>query len=255
MNIVAVIQARLGSTRLPKKVLLPLEDRTVLEWVITRVKASSFVNDIVVATTLNKEDLEIVKLCSNIGIRVYCGSEDNVLDRYYQVAKLLKADHVVRITADCPLIDPRVIDEIVDLHLKTCADFTCNTIEVTYPDGEDTEIFKFEALCESWKNATQQVELEHVTPYVKNRPNIFNLVNLKYKQDLSKKRWTLDNKEDYRFMCLVFKNVYKGNPLFSMGEVLDFLDKNPDIEKINRHIVRNEAYLEQIEASKKSSDI
>ena len=246
MNIIAVIQARLGSTRLPKKVLLPLGDRSVLEWVVTRVKGSSLVNETVVATTMNKEDLEIVKVCADMGVLVYCGSQDNVLDRYYQVGNLLKADHVVRITADCPLIDPNIIDKIITMHLEAGADFTCNTIEVTYPDGEDVEIFKFDALKKAWENASLKIEVEHVTPYVKNRPDIFKLVNLEHDRDLSNKRWTLDNAEDYTFMKIIIDNLYKGNPLFSMEEILEFLEKNPHIETINQHIIRNEGYYKQI---------
>lgn len=246
MKIVAVIQARMGSTRLPGKVLLPLEDRSVLEWVITRVSASSLVDDVVVATTISPDDLEIVKLCATIGVRVYCGSEDNVLDRYYQAGRLLTADHVLRITADCPLIDPKVIDDVVSTHLESDADFTCNTITVSYPDGLDTEIFKFKALKDSWEGATLKTEFEHVTPFVKSRPEMYRLINISYKEDLSNKRWTLDNAEDYEFLKIVFNNVYYGNPLFNMQDILTFLDKNPDLEKLNNHILRNEAYINQV---------
>ena len=129
MKIIAIIQARLGSTRLPGKVLLDLEGKTVLEHVIRRVKSSKLVTDVIVATTINKADLKIVKLCANLGINVYCGSEDDVLDRYYQTARLFKADHIVRITSDCPLIDPLLIDEVITLHMQENADYTSNTIK------------------------------------------------------------------------------------------------------------------------------
>ena len=143
MNIIAIIQARIGSTRLPRKVLMELEGKTVLERVVERVKYSKLIKDVVVATTILKDDLEIVKLCSNIGISVYCGSEENVLDRYYQTARLFKAEHIVRITSDCPLIDPKIIDEVINLHQRKKSDYTSNTIKKTYPDGQDVEIFTF----------------------------------------------------------------------------------------------------------------
>ena len=118
MSVIAIVQARMGSTRLPGKVLMNLEDKTVLEHVIDRIRFSKYVDDIVVATTISKDNLRIVELCANLGVSVYCGSEDDVLDRYYQAAKLFKADNIVRITSDCPVIDPKVIDDVITFHLK-----------------------------------------------------------------------------------------------------------------------------------------
>lgn len=249
MKLIAIIQARLGSTRLPGKVLLDLEGRTVLEHVIRRVKSSKLVDDVIVATTINKNDLEIVKLCVNLDISVYCGSEDDVLDRYYQTARLFKADHIVRITSDCPLIDPIVIDKVITLHLREKADYTSNTIKETYPDGEDIEVFTFSALKEAWKKANLSSEREHVTPFM--RKNLaFKLVNLESNKDLSHKRWTLDNSEDYEFIKLIYKNIYNKNPDFGMEEILKFIDKNPEIEKINQYINRNEGYLKSLKEEK-----
>ncbi|GAI87236.1 unnamed protein product, partial [marine sediment metagenome] len=190
MNIIAIIQARIGSTRLPRKVLMELEGKTVLEHVIERVKRSNLINDVVVATTILKDDLEIVKLCSNIGISVYCGSEENVLDRYYQTVRLFKAEHIVRITSDCPLMDPKIIDEAINLHLRKKADYTSNTIKETYPDGQDVEIFTFEALKKAWKNVNLASEKEHVTPYIRKNQS-FKIVSLEYEKNLFHKRWTL----------------------------------------------------------------
>lgn len=249
MKIIAIIQARLGSTRLPGKVLLDLEGRTVLEHVIRRVKSSKLVNDVIVATTINKDDLEIVKLCSNLGISVYCGSEDDVLDRYYQTARLFKADHIVRITSDCPLIDPMLIDEVITLHVGEKADYTSNTIKETYPDGEDIEVFTFAALKEAWKKANLSSEREHVTPFIRKNP-AFKQVNLESNRDLSHKRWTLDNPEDYEFITSIYKNIYTKNPDFGMMEILKFIDKHPEIEKINHHINRNEGYLKSLKEDK-----
>lgn len=249
MTTIAIIQARLGSTRLPGKVLLDLEGKTVLEHVIERVKASELINDVVVATTIRKEDLRIIKLCAGLGISVYCGSVDDVLDRYYQAARLFKADHIVRITSDCPLMDPMVIDEVIALHIREKADYTSNTIKETYPDGEDVEVFTFDALKKAWKNANLASEREHVTPYLRKNP-AFKKASLEFKKDLSHKRWTLDNPEDYEFIKLIYKNLYNKTQLFGMDEILKFIDKNPEVEKINKSILRNEGYLKSLKEDK-----
>lgn len=245
-GIIAVIQARIGSTRLSDKVLLNLEGKSVLERVIERVKNSKFIQEVIVATTISKEDLEIVNLCSKIGVRVYCGSENDVLDRYFQVARILTPRHIVRITADCPLIDPQVIDRVIKLHLKERADYTSNILKPTFPDGEDVEVFRFQALKKAWENARLSSEREHVTPYMRKHPALFKRTNLSYAADLSRKRWTLDNKEDYRFIKLIYKNLLKKRSIFGMEEILEFLSEHPDCEKINHKIKRNEGYLKSL---------
>lgn len=249
MKIIAIIQARLGSTRLPGKILLDIEGKTVLEHVIDRVRPSKCIDDIVVATTIQKEDLKIVNLCSSNGTSVYCGSENDVLDRYYQAARLFNAENIVRITSDCPLIDPLIIDEIIKLHLEEKADYTSNTLKETYPDGLDIEVFTFEVLKESWKNANLTSEREHVTPYMR-KNQAFKRINLESKVDLSQKRWTLDNPEDYEFIKIIYKNLYNKNRFFNMNEILKFLNNNPEIEGINQSILRNEGYLKSLKEDK-----
>lgn len=246
MKILGIIQARISSTRLLGKVLLDLEGITVLEHVIKRVKSAKLIDEVIIATTIKKEDLKIVKLCADVGIRVFCGSYQDVLDRYYQVARLLDPKHIVRITADCPLIDPKIIDKVIRLHLKEKAGYTSNTLEETFPDGEDVEIFTFEALNKAWQNAKLLSEREHVTPYIKKRPKIFGIRNLECDKNLSDKRWTLDNPEDYDFIKIIYKNLYGKNNLFGIIEILAFLNKNPNIERINQHIIRNEGYLKSL---------
>ncbi len=193
MKIIAIIQARVNSTRLPKKVLLNLEGRTVLEHVIKRVRKSKLISETIVATTINKEDLEIVKLCTKIGVKVFCGSENDVLDRFYQISKLIKPNHIVRITADSPLIDPKIIDLIIEKHLQENADYTSNDLKDSFPDGEELEICTFEALKKAWKNANLSSDREHVITYIVNRPKEFKLTNVENDVDLSKERWTLNN--------------------------------------------------------------
>lgn len=255
MNFLAIIQARIDSSRLPGKVLLPLGENTVLEHVISRVRKSAFLNEnTVVATSISKSNLPIVKLCAEIGVQVFCGSEDNVLDRFYQLSKLLNPENIVRITADCPLIDPSVIDEVIGLHLSSNSDYTTNTIEHTYPDGEDVEVFKFSALKKAWEDAALPSEHEHVTPYIWKRPEIFKLCNLKSDKNLGNMRWTIDNIEDYDFIKNVYKHLFNKNEYFGMFEIIEFLKNNPEIEKINSHICRNEGYINSLKNDIKNED-
>lgn len=245
-KIVAIIQARLGSSRLPRKVLLPLAGKTVLQCVIERVRRSRLINEVIVATTIAKEDLEVVKLCADLSVRVFCGSCDDVLDRYYQAARLIRPEHIVRITSDCPLIDPLVIDSIIQEHLLHSGDYTSNTIKETYPDGQDAEVFTLEALKKTWQNAKLSSEREHVTPYMRKYPNIFKLYNVEYKEDLSQKRWTIDNPEDYDFITAIYNGLNNQGFIFTMHDILLFLKDNPGIEKINHHIMRNEGYQKSL---------
>jgi len=246
MKILLIIQARTGSTRLPSKVLLNLEGKTVLEQVIRRVKASKLTTYTVIATTISKSDLPILEICIKNQLQVFCGSENDVLDRFYQAAKLFSPDHIVRITADCPIIDPSVIDNVIDVHLKQNNDYTSNTISETFPDGEDVEVFTFAALKNAWENSTLMSEREHVTPFIRKNGNTFKIGNVSYTQNLYDKRWTLDNPEDYEFIKNIYSKLYKQNELFGMREVLNLLQENPELEKINSKIPRNLGYIKSI---------
>lgn len=250
MNVVCVIQARIGSTRLPKKVLLKLCGKTVLEHVVSRVKQSNRISKIVVATTNQRENDAIVQLCKKMKVGIYRGSENDVLDRYYQAAKMFKADHVVRITADCPLIDPKIINDVIKLHLQKKADFTSNALEITLPDGQDTEVFTFKTLKKTWKDSKLASEREHVTIYMEKNPKIFKIVSFKYREDLSKKRWTLDEPRDYEFIRIIYNHLYKKNHLFGMDEVLSFLKLHPNLENITKGIVRNEGLIKSLKEDK-----
>ncbi len=241
MDILCIIQARSGSTRLPNKVLLSLEGKTVLEHVIERVSHSKLIDEVVVATTFNKEDIKIVNIVSGLGYRVFAGSEDDVLDRYYQCARLIKPKNIVRITSDCPLIDPDIIDYAIDNHIKSGADYTSNTLKETYPDGLDVEVFTYEALFEAWKNAKLTSEREHVTPYIRKNDK-FKKYSVENDIDLSYLRWTLDREQDYKFIKEVYKHLYKQNNLFKTKEVLELLEKYTHLIEINKDITRNEGY-------------
>ena len=235
-KVLAIIQARKGSTRLPAKVLLDLAGKTALEHVIDRLRKSKLTDTLVVATTVNRADLPIVKLCADMGVSVYCGSEEDPLDRYYQAVRLFGGSHIVRIKADCPLIDPKIVDEAIRLHLSSGADYTGNTIRRTYPAGQDVEILTNQTLTKVWQSAALFSEREHITLYVPKHPEMFTIRHLEYRQDLSVKRWTMDNPEDYELLRIIFKSLYPGNPVFGMQDVLNFLTKNQDLEHINAHI-------------------
>jgi len=244
--IIAIIQARMGSSRLPKKIMLELEGKTALERVIERVRACRLVDDIVIATTTETRDAETASFCEKRGIKFFRGSENDVLDRFYRAALHFKADQIVRVTSDCPMIDPAVIEKVISLHLKTKADYTSNVLKESFPDGQDVEILSFGALKKAWESARLQSEREHVTTFIRNHPEIFKLQNVENGQDLSSKRWTLDQAEDYEFIKSIYKALVGKSPLFGMDEVLDYLRKHPELEKHNAHITRNEGYLKSL---------
>lgn len=244
--ITAIIQARFNSSRLQGKVLLKILDKTVIEYVIERVKMAKNVDNIIVATTTNAEDSQIANLAENLGVKLYQGKEDDVLDRFYQAAKLFKAKHIVRITADCPLIDPRIIDEVIKHYRKTGADYCSNTLEISFPDGEDVEVFSFDSLAIAWKRASLLSEREHVTPFITKHPEIFKLVVYKRIADLSNKRWTLDEKNDFQFIKAVIVDLYPKKPDFSMDDILGLLKRKPHLAEINKGIKRNEGYQKSL---------
>jgi len=246
MKTSVIIQARSGSTRLPQKVLLKVMGKTILEYALERIGKAKNIEGIIVATTLNEEDARIVDLAESIGIKTYRGSSEDVLDRYYQAAKLFGIRHLVRITADCPLIDPWIIDKAVELYFESKADYCSNTLKETFPDGEDVEVLSFNALHSAWKSAKLLSEREHVTPYIKKNPGRFKLVNFENDIDLSGKRWTVDREEDFRFIKALLEGLYPIKPDFSSGDILEFLRQNPRLEEINKGIARNEGYSKSL---------
>lgn len=242
-NVVGIIQARLASTRLPNKVLLKIKGKSVLQHVVDRVRAVRHIDTVVVATTTNIKDRAIGRLCMDIGVAVSCGEEEDVLDRYYQAALLFKAQHIVRITADCPLIDPTIIDQVILLHLNSSADYTSNILKPTYPDGEDVEVFTLETLEKMWKLAKLPSEREHVTSYIRDHPKLFHIAHLQHSLNLSNKRWTLDHAEDLNFIKKIYQALYSSNPLFGINDIIGVLQTHPDWEKINQHITKNAGYI------------
>lgn len=249
-NIVAIIQARTGSTRLPKKVLRQIQGKTVLEHVVERVWQSRLVDRVIVATTVLKSDQKIVEICNKRKIPVFRGDVTDVLDRYYQAARVFRANHVVRITSDCPLIDAQIIDRVISKHLSTHADYTANILHPKYPDGLDTEIFTFAALRKAWREAKLMSEREHVTPFMINHPQLFRQAEVRGKHDFSAKRWTLDYGEDFKFIKKIYDALYKRRRNFSMRDILNCLSEHKSWEKINRRRKRNLGYQKSLKNDK-----
>lgn len=240
MKTVAIIQARMGSTRLPNKVLADIAGQPMLYYVVTRTQQANTLDLVVVATSDKRADDSVADFCKMNGIACFRGNEDDVLDRYYQAAHSFQADLIVRITADCPLIDPDVIDQVVRFYLDGDYDYVSNVLPPTYPDGIDVEVFSFVALADAWRKARWQSEREHVTAYIHNHPELFQIGNITYKNDLSNLRWTVDEPQDLEFVRAVYNHF--GDTLFQMSDVLTLLKDKPKLMTINMGIQRDEGY-------------
>lgn len=249
MKYVAIVQARMGSSRLPGKVMMSLNDVPIIKIIVDKIANSTKVSKIVVATTNDDGDNELVSYLSNFmpHVLIYRGSEFDVLDRFYQAAKLYSADYIVRITADDPLKDPKIIDRAIAYTIEDDSiDYCSNTLIPTYPEGLDIEVFKFSALEISWANAIKNSEREHVTPYIWNNPQSFNLKNFTSDEDNSHLRWTLDTPDDYIFFENIFK-LFPEYPLHDTERLLNFLKSNPRISDLNSGVVRNSGYIKSKE--------
>lgn len=249
---VAIIQARMGATRLPGKVLREILGKPILWHVIERIKRCKLIDQVIIATTNIDGERPILELAKRMGIASYSGSEDDVLDRYYQAAKRYQADIIVRITSDCPLVDPQVTDKVVKFFLdnKPGFNYVSNTLNPTYPDGLDTEVFSFATMEKAWKEAKLKSEREHVTAYIVKHPEIFKLGNVENEEDLSHMRWTVDEERDFEFVKKVYERLYKPNQVFLMRDILALLKAYPDLADINKGINRNEGYIKSVLSDK-----
>ena len=237
MKIVTVIQARMSSSRLPGKVMLPILGQPLLYRMIERVKAAELIGQLVIATSTNPEDDEIEKFCEEENLVCYRGHLTDLLDRHYQVAKNYKAEAVVKIPSDCPLIDPKIINKVLQKFIDHDEyDFVSNLHPATYPDGNDVEIMSFEALEYAWRDASKDYEREHTTPFIWEHDENFGIGNVEWETGLdysATHRWTIDFPEDYEFIRKVYSELYAGNPLFTLKDILDLLKQKPKIAEIN----------------------
>ena len=229
MKVSSIIQARMGSSRLPGKVLKEICGLPVLIHVINRVKQAKKVDEIIVATTDKSRDDVIVDIGKKENVKVFRGSEEDVLERYYKAARYFKSDTVVRITSDNPLTDYRLIDKIIDNLILHEADYSCNNMPPTYPYGLDCECFTFKTLENAFFNAKEHYEREHVSPYIRENNELFKIVSIKGDKDYSYLSWTLDTQEDYEYIKIIFESLYYYNKNFTTEDVIDFIEENKKI--------------------------
>ncbi|MBU3759285.1 MAG: acylneuraminate cytidylyltransferase [Candidatus Omnitrophica bacterium] len=235
MKITALIQARMGSSRLPGKVMEDIEGKAMLARVIERVQKAAGLSAVAVVTSVTEQDQAIENFCLRVGVPCFRGSENNVLDRYYRAASYFKAEAVMRITSDCPLIDPVVIDELIWMFKEAKADYGSNFFERRFPRGLDAEVMTFAALEKVWMQAKEPYQQTHVTPYFYQNPSLFNIASLRCPMDQSAKRWTVDTLDDLCFVRAVY-HILRPRDFFNWREILDVLKHNPGLEILNSNV-------------------
>jgi spore coat polysaccharide biosynthesis protein SpsF len=244
---ILITQARTGSTRLPGKVLMEVNNTPLLKIHLDRLSQTKNIDKIIVATTVSKEDDIIEKIATDWGYEVFRGSENDVLDRFYQAVKKLNPTWVVRVTSDCPLIDPLLVDKVIEITKSENKDYGSNVVEETFPDGQDVEVFKFSALEIAWIEANKLSEREHVTPYIRNHSdiklgNLFSAISYKNNSDYSKIRMTVDEQKDFE---LINKIISELGTEKSWLDYTEYIIKN-GLSNINGNIIRNEGYLKSL---------
>jgi spore coat polysaccharide biosynthesis protein SpsF len=245
-KLIAVVQTRMGSTRLPGKVMKEICGKPMLQLMLERLSKSKLIDEIVVATTTNPNDNVISDFAKKNGYNVFRGSEFDCLDRHYKTAIEFNASYIAKITPDCPLIDPEVIDIVLDYFLKHLKqfDYVSNAHPPSWPDGLDFEVFHFSTLEKAHKEATTKEHREHTTTYIWSNPDKFLLGNVLMsngKNFFKNQRWTVDFPEDFEFVKKIYENLYKKDRIFFTNEILSFLEKRPDISKINEHLTIHNA--------------
>lgn len=254
----AIIQARTSSQRLPGKIFKKITGKSLIWHLINRLRHSKYLEKIIIATTFKKKDKKIVKFAQKQKLEFYTGSENDVLDRFYKAAKKFNAEIIVRVTSDCPLIDPAVVDLVIQKYLKNkkVADYVANCHpNASFPDGIDVEVFSFKTLEKAWKEAKKPSEREHVTSYIWNNPQKFKLLSVNNYQDFSKLKLSVDYKEDFLLVKKIFEALYKKNKIFTLKEILEFLARNKKILKINQNHKVNEGYFASVICDRKIKEI
>ncbi len=236
-KVAIIVQARMGSTRLPGKILKPILGKPMLLHQLERLKRCELADEIVLAIPKSEQDLVLLEFANSIPyIKVFQGSESDVLARYFGAALQVSADIVVRITSDCPLIEAAVVDKCIVSFQQTKVDYVSNCHARTYPRGLDTEVFSFKVLSKAYQEATLQPDREHVTAFIWRQPERFKLLDVKDKEDHSDLRWTVDTQEDYELISWIYEQLYPKNPDFSYQNVLDLISEHPEWQSHNLHI-------------------
>ena len=238
MRTVIVVQARMTSTRLPGKVVKEVLGKPLLEYLVERLRRVTCADTFVIATTTNDTDQPIVLLCERLGVSVTRGSEHDVLARYHEAALATNADVVVRITSDCPIIDPKVIDRVIGFYRERAGqcDYVSNALVHSYPYGMSAEVFPFRVLDEAFREAVAEPEREHVTPFIYTRPERYRIGHVTHSTDLSDHRWTVDTQEDFELVSRLIEALYPVKPDFGMEDILAKLDEHPDWPLVNAHV-------------------
>jgi len=248
-----IIQARMGSTRLPGKVMKLLDgNNPSISSTISQLKQCTEIDKIIVATTTNQEDNVIADYVENLGIDLFRGSADDVLGRYYECARKYSLSGILRVTADCPLIDPTIVDTGLKIFKNGNYDYVTNTLNRTFPDGNETEIFSFKSLEYAYNDANLPSEREHVTPYFKTHPELFKNKNFENTENLSHLRWTMDYDVDFKFIKLILEKISK-RPIL-MTDILELLKNEPDLKKINSDHHPDEGYQKSLLEDKQFLD-
>lgn len=249
-NKIAIVQARMGSTRLPGKVLKPILSKPMLWHIVNRLKQSKLIDEVVIATSVKKEDDKIIRFCNKNKIKCFRGSENDVLNRFYETAKHYQAEIVIRITADCPLVDPEIIDHTISTFINERLDYIAiatgagasNKKVYRFPDGLDCEVFTFDALEKAHQNAKNELEREHATMYIWKRPKLFKQQQIESKIDYSYLRFTVDFDTDLNFVRKVYSNLYNQNPHFGLNDVINLIKTKKEILEINAQNIGKEGY-------------
>ncbi len=242
------------SSRLPGKIMKEVLGKPLLGYLVERLRCCNRIKNIILATTANPKDNPVATLAQALGLKVFRGSENNVLDRFYRAATIFGSKHIMRVTADCPLIDPDLLDILAEYYFSNKFDYASNNNPPTLPDGLDAEIFTFEALEYSHIHAELPSDLEHVTPYIRNHPALFRIGNWLYHKDLSYLRWTVDESEDFEFVRQIIEFIYPDNKNFRTEDIVGLLHRRPELLEINARFARNEGYLASLEEDKKFLD-
>ena len=250
MKLVAIIQARMGSSRLPGKILKPILNKPMLLHIVERLRRVARINEVIIATSESAKDDAVCKMANDYNITWYRGSESDVLSRFYNTAQHANADHIIRITGDCPMVDPPTITKLISLYFSERIDYcgiACGAGVLTetninrYPDGLDAEIFSFQVLEAAHNEASSDLYREHVTPFIWKQQSRFSCSTLYAKNDYSAYRWTVDNQRDFEFVNWIYCMLYPTNKNFHMGDILALLEHYPNAAK-NKHLIGQEGY-------------
>jgi spore coat polysaccharide biosynthesis protein SpsF len=244
--ILAILQARMSSSRLPGKILKPLAGQPMILRQIERVRRARSIDRLIIATSNDASDDDLAALCEDYDIECFRGDLNDVLKRFHDAAQTVRPDHVMRLTGDCPLADPEVIDRLSAFYHAGNYDYATNAVEPTWPDGLDAELFRHECLEKTYHEATLPSDREHVTPWIRKQP-FYKIGHLKGPHDYSALRWTVDEPADYELASIIYDRFYPQNPAFTTADILRYLDERPELKTWNTTHKRNEGYAKSLQ--------